>query len=196
MRAGHDGLGRLTIAAGLLAGLAMASNGWAQPGPRGPRRGFGPPGGGPMAMLREANLSDTQREQVKAVLDSERERLAEEHQALAEARRDLQEAVRQDAEEPTLRDKAAQIGTLEGDLAVTMAEVHQQVQGILTDEQKQQIEKQRAERQQRRDQWRERQKQRLPQMRDGGGPPFGGPMPFDEPEPFDGPPPPPDEPGQ
>jgi Spy/CpxP family protein refolding chaperone len=148
-----------------------------------------------MGMLRAASLSDTQREQVKAVIDSERDQLAEEHQALAEARRNLQEAVQQGAEEPALRDKAAQIGTLEGDLAVTMADVHRQVQGILTDEQKQQIEKGRAERQKRLDQWREKQKERLQQMREGGdGPPFGGPMPFDEP-PFDGPPPP-DEPGR
>lgn len=107
----------------------------------GPGRG-GPGGrfGGPMGLLpfgRELNLTDAQRDQVKAIADSHRDEwkaLGDRGRAAHEA---LQAAISADAvNESVIREKAAEVAAVEADLAVARAKAHAEVVQLLTSEQK------------------------------------------------------------
>lgn len=112
-------------------------------GGRGPQGRFGGPGGpgGPMGMLpmfgRELDLSDAQRQQVKAIADAHRDEwkaLADRGRAAHEA---LQAAITADVvNESVIRERAAEVAAVEADAAVARAKAHADVLQLLTAEQK------------------------------------------------------------
>ncbi len=110
-------------------------------GPGGPG-GFGP--GGPMGMLpmlgRALNLTDAQRDQIKAIADSH----TDEWKAIADrertARMALMAAVTADTiDEGTIRQKSAEVAAVEADAAVARARAHAEVAQILTADQRAQL---------------------------------------------------------
>ena len=129
--------------------LALASTAVAQHegrhrgGERGPQgEGMGPMShGGPMSqlrMLRELDLSDDQRQQVRALLEEVEATGVPER--LREARESLHDAIESGADEASLRQLASQLGAVEGDAAVERARVQGRIQEILTAEQKKELE--------------------------------------------------------
>ena len=109
----------------------------------GPGGRFGGPGG-PMGMLpmlgRELNLTDTQRDQVKAIAQSH----ASEWQALADrertARAALNAVVTADTiDEAAIRQKSSEVAAVDADMAVARAHAHAEVMQILTADQKAQL---------------------------------------------------------
>jgi len=114
-------------------------------GPGSPGRRGGPGGfGGPMGMLpmlgRALNLTDAQRDQIKAIADSHKD----EWKALADrertARVALMTAVTADTiDEAAIRQKSAEVAAVEADAAVARAHAHAEVAQILTADQKAQL---------------------------------------------------------
>jgi protein CpxP len=109
-------------------------------GPDGFGRGRGGPAGpgGPLAglPLRELNLTDAQREQVKQIVDSRQQ----ETRAIIEremAARDALRAATTSAsfDEGLVRSKAAELAAIEADMAVARARIFADVFQILTPEQ-------------------------------------------------------------
>jgi len=104
---------------------------------------FGGPGGagGPMGMLPmlapELQLTDSQRDQIKAIADSHRDEwkaLADRTRAAHEA---LQAAVTAPAvDESLIRAKSADLAAIEADAAVARAHAHAEVLQLLTADQK------------------------------------------------------------
>ena len=130
----------------LASALALASTAGAQDEgrPRGRERGphgegMGPMGpGGPMRMLRELDLSDDQRQQIRALFEEvDATGVAK---RLRESRESLHDAIESGADESTLRQQASQLGEVEGDAAVEWARVHARIQEILTTEQRKELE--------------------------------------------------------
>lgn len=113
-------------------------------GPGGPGR-FGPDGlGGPMGMLpmlgRALNLTDTQRDQIKAIAESHKD----EWKALADRERDartaLMAAVTADTiDDAAIRQKSAELAAVDADAAVARAHAHAEVVQILTPDQRAQL---------------------------------------------------------
>jgi protein CpxP len=107
------------------------------PGFGGPGRGRGGPGG-PLGglPLRELNLTDAQREQVRAIVESrEAETRAIGERAMA-ARQALHAATTSASfDEGLVRARAAELAALEADLAVSRARIYADVFQILTPEQ-------------------------------------------------------------
>jgi Spy/CpxP family protein refolding chaperone len=112
----------------------------------GPGGRFGGPGGpgGPMGMLpmlgRQLNLTDAQRDQIKAIGQSH----TDEWKALADreraARTALNAAVTADAiDEAAIRQKSAEVAAVDADMAVARAHAHAEVLQILTADQKAQL---------------------------------------------------------
>jgi periplasmic protein CpxP/Spy len=111
-------------------------------GPGGPGRFGGP--GGPMGMLpmlgRELNLTDTQKDQIKAIADSHKD----EWKALADreraARTALNDLVMADTiSEGAIRQKSAEVAAVDADAAVARAHARAEVFQILTADQKAQL---------------------------------------------------------
>jgi Spy/CpxP family protein refolding chaperone len=108
-------------------------------GPGGPGRGPGGPGG-PMGMLPmlapQLGLTQTQRDQIKAIADSHKDEwktLADRGRAAHMA---LDEAVTADAvDEGLIRRKSAEVAAVEADTAVARAHTHAEVLQILTADQ-------------------------------------------------------------
>ena len=106
----------------------------------GPGRGRGGPGGpgGPLAglPLRELNLTDAQREQVKQIVDSRQQ----ESRAIGERAMAAREALHAATTSPSfdeglIRAKAADVAAIEADMAVSRARIFADVFQILTPEQ-------------------------------------------------------------
>lgn len=106
----------------------------------GPGRGRGGPGGpgGPLAglPLRELNLTDAQREQVKQIVDSRQQ----EARAIGERAMAAREALHAATTSPSfdeglIRAKAAEVAAIEADMAVARARIFADVFQILTPEQ-------------------------------------------------------------
>ena len=155
-------LGAGLIAAGVSAGAyvhAQDQNTTQPPPPfRGGRMGPGGPGGpgrvggpgGPMGMLPmlgpRLGLSDTQRDQIKAIADAHKD----DWKALADrgraAHMALDEAITADAvNEALVRQKSAEAAAVEADMAVARAHAHAEVFQILTADQKTQVKTMQAE---------------------------------------------------
>jgi periplasmic protein CpxP/Spy len=158
----------------LLGLLALAPAVLAQPGPRGDHhRGGGPGfhsggghhGGGILHGLRGLDLTDTQKEEIRSILEASREDNADTRQALHEARKALHEAVRVTPfDEAGVRIAAAALADLEADQAVERARTFNAVYDVLTPEQRTELAELRAEaderRQERRERFRERRRER------------------------------------
>jgi periplasmic protein CpxP/Spy len=106
-------------------------------GPGGPGRG-GP--GGPFGMaglpLRELDLTDAQRQQVRTIMESHRDEQKAIGDRMRTARQALQNAIAADAfDEAAIRAKAAEVAAVDADAAVLQAKVRAAVAAILTPEQ-------------------------------------------------------------
>jgi periplasmic protein CpxP/Spy len=106
----------------------------------GPGRGRGGPGGpgGPLAglPLRELNLTDAQREQVKQIVDSRQQEARAIGERAMAARAALHAATTSPSfDEGLIRAKAADVAAIEADMAVSRARIFADVFQILTPEQ-------------------------------------------------------------
>jgi Spy/CpxP family protein refolding chaperone len=110
-------------------------------GPGGPGRG-GP--GGPMGMLpmlgREINLTDSQKDQIKAIADAHKDEWKAIFDRERTAREALNAAITADTVNDTLvRQKSAEVAAVEADAAVARAHARAEVLQILTADQKAQL---------------------------------------------------------
>jgi protein CpxP len=149
-------LGAVLIAAGLGAGAfvhAQDQNTSPQPPPfRGGRMGPGGPGGpgrmggpgGPMGMLPmlgpQLNLTDAQRDQIRAIADGHKD----EWKALADRARTAHMALEQtinadSVDDAAIRQRSADASAVDADIAVARAHARAEVFQILTDAQKSQL---------------------------------------------------------
>ena len=156
------GAGAGLLAFGISAGVyATAQNTSQDPppfrsgrpgGPGMPGGRWGGPGGlgGPMGMLpmfgRAISLTDTQRDQIKAIADSHQD----EWKTLADRARTAHEAlsdaiVADTVNDALIRQKSAEVAAVDADLAVARAHAHAEVFQILTSEQKAQVKKMQTE---------------------------------------------------
>ncbi len=151
----------LGIALGSALALASLAAGQHQGRPRGERHGFrsDPMGArGPMSMLRELDLSDDQRQQIRALFDQVEASGALEK--LREARESLHDAIESGADEANLRQQASVLGEAEGDAAVEWTRVRARIQEILTPEQKQELEQLKEQAEERREMLRRHHEER------------------------------------
>ena len=142
----------------LASALALASTAVAQNegrrrggeyGPRGEGMGGAMGHAGPMRMLRQLDLSDEQRQQIRALFEEAGATGAPER--LRQARESLHDAIESGADETTLRQQASQLGEVEGDAAVEFARVRARIQEVLTAEQKKELEQLKKEAEERRE---------------------------------------------
>jgi protein CpxP len=149
----------LIAASALLLTLALVSTVFAQggPGQRGHRRGSGFPG------LRQLNLTDTQREQVRDVMQRHRDEMRDAGRRLRAAHQAQQQAIQTvPANEGLIRSTTQSLATADTDMAILQARVHSDVWTLLTPEQQakaKELREQRAARQEQRKQQRQQQKQ-------------------------------------
>jgi protein CpxP len=162
------GVGAAVIALGLAAGVyATAQNTNDPPRPfMGRHGGPGPMGpmGGPGALLgrlpmlaSQLGLSDTQKDQIKTILQSHREDWKGLGERAAKARQDLMAAVTANQFDETLiRDKAAAMSQVEADMAVAGARVFGEVFQVLTPDQQTKLRTMQSQMQQRAQSMRQR----------------------------------------
>lgn len=139
---GFLGGGLLALSAVALAPLAAADDQQAPPPTEQgrPGRGFGPGRGGPGPGIFGADLSDAQREQVKAIRDRHAEELrplAERAQAAHKALNDATLASPVDVNQ--LKVAANEVGAAEGELAFVRAQVEAELLTVLTPAQREQM---------------------------------------------------------
>lgn len=158
-----------SLALALVIGARVAVTAAREQGPRGPmgqmrHGGPGGPGRGPGGIipgLRALDLTATQREQVKAAMESHKVELETQAKAMQTARQALHAVVTTDTfDEAAIRLKSADVAVVEADGAVLRAKVHAEVWALLTPEQQQKAKTLQAEREARRGQVRERGEQR------------------------------------
>lgn len=174
---------RLTLVAGVVAvaGFALtplfAQDGPPQGGPQMRRMGPGGPGGpgpgGPFGEiglpLRELELTDAQREQVRTVMQSHGAAFKEIGDRMRTAREALDAVVTADTvDEAAIRARSADVAAVEADGAVLRAKVHQELFSLLTAEQQAKARELKAERQQRMKQRGERIRERGAERRERG----------------------------
>lgn len=103
--------------------------------PDAPRRER-PPGNFQRPGLPDESLSEEQRTSMREAMDASRKEARPLEEKMRAARRDLQEAIHAEKlDEQLIRDKAAEIGKLEGDLAVIRAKAISKIHPPLTREQ-------------------------------------------------------------
>ena len=135
-------------------------------GMRGPGRGSGGPGG-LIQGLRALDLSEAQREQVKAVMASHKTEFEAQFAKTATARKALRDSIMAEPfDEAVIRQKSADVAAVEADGAVLQATVRGEVWTLLTPEQQQKAKALQAQMEQRRDQMRERVEQRRGQRQE------------------------------
>lgn len=156
---------KLTLAAGLLAVMAAAAAPalMAQDAPQAPRRGgwMGPGGpgghggpgrqGGPMGLIgpgfRGLDLTDAQREQVRAIMQSHQAEFKQVGEKMRAARDGMHALVNADTlDEAAIRAKATEAAAAEADAAILNAKVRAEVKGILTAEQLEKMKEQQGRR--------------------------------------------------
>jgi Spy/CpxP family protein refolding chaperone len=163
------GIGAIAITGGLVTGAYLSAQDTG--GPRGPfaERHGGPRGfGGPMGALgpllaAHLNLTDAQKAQLKGIVDSHRDEWKGLGDRAMEARQAVHSAVTADAvDEGLIRARAAELATIESDLAVARARIHAEVFQILTPEQQAQAREAQSQMQQRQNRRRHRASQAQP----------------------------------
>jgi protein CpxP len=106
--------------------------------------------GGPMIPLRQLNLSDVQRDQVRAIFESHRQETRTLAERARTARQALNAAVTADTfEEGTIRARSSELSAVDTELAIARARLHGEIVRILTPDQKAQLKKLQEERQKR-----------------------------------------------
>jgi Spy/CpxP family protein refolding chaperone len=160
----------LVAIAGLLAGtaaiLAVPVSGEAfQRGMRGPRwQEPGPPGMMPFGrFLRELDLTEQQKDAIRDSMMSERESNRDLFQRLAEARKNLQDAVLRGEDETVIAEFAQAVGSVETEAALAQAQHFSSIIAILEPEQlaklKDLVSEAESRRQERQERFQERQQQ-------------------------------------
>jgi Spy/CpxP family protein refolding chaperone len=150
------GIGAALIAVGMAAGVMAATQNTSgdQPPFRGGPMGPGGPGRmGPMGLLgpiQRLGLSDTQKDQAKAIMQAH----AEEFKAIGERARAahiaLDQAVMADpVDDAAIRQKSSEAAAVDADMAVASAHARAEVFQILTPEQREQLKKFAAAREER-----------------------------------------------
>jgi periplasmic protein CpxP/Spy len=166
--------GAAAVAAVVTTGVvhAQAQDGAGAPPARHERRGPGGPGGpggfgrggfgGPMAVLRQLDLTEEQRAQVRQVMENHRAELRASGERVMAAHRAQNDAVTAaQFDEQLVRTKAAELAAVEADAAVLQAKVHSEVFAVLTPEQQAKAAELKAQRQARMQQFRERARERV-----------------------------------
>ena len=155
-----------TLLITLTVGALTMETSWAQAGRRGGRgfHGHGWGHGGPMAGLRGLDLTESQRNQIRALFEDASNRKT--HQRLDEARRALREAVESGGDEGTLRQLADDVGNAEGDAAVARLQIQKQVRQILTEKQREELARLKEERGQKFEERRHRRRSTKPPNND------------------------------
>jgi Spy/CpxP family protein refolding chaperone len=94
--------------------------------------------GGPLDLpLQRLNLTDSQTDQVKAIMDSHRDEMKALGDRARAAHDALEAAVTADTvDDTTIRAKSADVAAVDADLAVERARVRAEIFGILTDAQR------------------------------------------------------------
>ena len=127
-------------------GQGMMGRGMMSPGGPGMRGGPGGPFGMAGLALRELDLTDAQREQVRAIMEAHRDDQTAIRDRMQAARKALGDAINADAfDEAAIRAKAAEVGAVETDAALLQARIHGEVIAILTPEQVKKAKELRAE---------------------------------------------------
>jgi Spy/CpxP family protein refolding chaperone len=134
---------RKSVLVSVAAASILAGGVWAG------RMAAGPLGGGRHAsaermfnrLADRLDLSDSQRDQVRAVLRGHKDSILAQVQALRAAHQDLRQAVSASSfDENAIRGKAALLGSVEADAAVLRAQIRAEILPILNDDQKQKLE--------------------------------------------------------
>jgi Spy/CpxP family protein refolding chaperone len=135
-----DRVRKIAITTGIVAMLSAGAVSLLAQG--GPGRGAGPfgPGGrggfGAGFALGQLNLSDAQKQQVQGIMQRDREQMRSTMQRLNEAMQAQHAAINQvPVNEQAVRAAAAQVASVQADLAVAQARVHADIWNILTPEQ-------------------------------------------------------------
>jgi Spy/CpxP family protein refolding chaperone len=133
---------------------------------QGPGMRGGGPGGGPFGMmgpeLRMLDLTDAQRQQVRAAFDAHKDELKAIGDRMQTARKALQDAITADGfDETTIRTKAAEVALVDADAAVLRAKMHAAVIAVLTPEQQQKAKELRGQMENRMKGGRERMRQHM-----------------------------------
>ena len=114
-------------------GAGMMGQGMMGPGGPGMRGG---PGGMFGLPMRELDLTDAQREQVRTIMESHRDQQKAIGDRMQAARKALHDAIAAETiDEGAIRAAAADIGTIEADAAVLQAKIRGEVFALLTPEQ-------------------------------------------------------------
>lgn len=122
--------------------FALPCLGLAQPGEGRGGRHKGP--GGDMRALRELDLSDSQRDQVRRLF--EEMRATGNMKRVAESRKALNDAVEALEDDGEIQNLAYQLGEAEAAAAIERKQVQQEIESVLTDEQRQKLAEAKAER--------------------------------------------------
>jgi protein CpxP len=151
------------LALGMVAVMALGALALAQPGPggwRGPGRHIHMGGAGFLA-LRQLDLSDEQREQVRAIREQHRAELQALSEKLQPARETLTAAAMSvPVDDAQIQARAADLAPAQTEAAVLRARIQAEVFHILTPEQQEKAKALHAERQERRGEFRQRHRER------------------------------------
>ena len=153
------------VAAGVAAGATLAlvagtllAAGAAAQGRGGPGRMGG--------VLRHLDLTDDQREAIRGAVQRQRESGESLRQQLGTARQALRDAVRSGAaDETAIRALAAEVAPLVADAAVQRAVLHAEIRGLLTDDQRAQLDAMRDNARENDRRRRERRRERRERLR-------------------------------
>jgi Spy/CpxP family protein refolding chaperone len=156
----HRGLVAAFFAAVLLTGVTVAVTAQPQDVPGGPLQGMrrggpGGPKGGPGGIgfpgLRQLDLSETQREQIKTITQSHRDEMRQIAERTREAHRALDAAAEATSvDEADIRAKSTALASALADGAIARAKINAEILGVLTPEQQQKLTELRTQRDERR----------------------------------------------
>jgi Spy/CpxP family protein refolding chaperone len=93
-----------------------------------------------LRILRRLDLTEEQHEQVRTILEDNKESAQTAEKAVQDARKALHQTVIDQQGEEAIRNAAAEIGTAIGNQAVLKTQTIAAVKGVLTEEQKQKLE--------------------------------------------------------
>jgi Spy/CpxP family protein refolding chaperone len=149
---GHSGRWVLLFALALIA-TPLLAQGPGGPGPRG-HHGHGPDGEMHWRALEQLDLTDDQREQIHQLLTDHRNAMKEPREQMRARHEALQDLLRSDTvDEDAIRGAVMAGAEAHADIAVAQARLHQQIQAVLTPEQREKAEQMRRDRRERREAW-------------------------------------------
>jgi periplasmic protein CpxP/Spy len=149
------GLVAAIFAAVLVTGIAVSVVAQPQRGPGGPPQGMrrgGPdgPGGIGLPGLRQLELSDAQKEQIKTITQSHRDEMRQIAERTREAQRGMDVAAEgTSVDESSIRASSTALAAALADGAILRAKINAEIFGILTPDQQQKLAELRSQREQR-----------------------------------------------